>query len=66
MRNRAGYIPGNNVQLTIVVPRALLDQIDQAARVLETTRDGVLIKGMQVLTVAAGVILSHHEHAPVK
>lgn len=52
------------VLCTLTLTREQADALDVAGRTLGLDRQGVLLRGFDVMSVAVGVVLGHDEHAP--
>ncbi len=64
-RNRNQTLPPPSVCVTLLLERSMVDDLDEAARLLGVTRQDVLLRGFGLLTHAAVAVLGHAEHEPV-
>lgn len=62
MRRTRERKPADRVQLTLILDRATVDEIDLAALRLGIDRQEVLERGFTVLTSAVGAALGHYQH----
>lgn len=62
MRRVRERTAGNRVYLTLTFDRRVVEHLDQAARLLCLSREQVLERGFDLLSLAAGVVLGHGEH----
>jgi hypothetical protein len=63
-KNRSQTPPSPAVCVTLVLERSTADDLDAAARMLGVDRQEVLLRGLDLLTVATAVVCGHSEHVP--
>jgi hypothetical protein len=50
--------------MTLVLPSALVEQMDAAGRMLKIDREGLLVLAFNVFTEVVAAELGHEDHAP--
>ncbi len=62
MRKERTRAAGSHVCLTVTFPKSAVEALDDAGRMLELSREEVLLRGFDLLSLSACIILGHDDH----